>query len=180
MLSIALAHWPCLDKHGDLITTAITNLDLHDGARVCLTYGIDTLYIVHPYQSQRDFAAKIMDHWRTGFGGEYNPLRKRAFEVVRVVDDLAALRARTGTMVVATSARRVKGAVSWAEVRDLAAKSDVCLLFGTGWGLAPQAFEQADAVVEPIAGRDDFNHLPVRAAMAIAIDRVLGGSTWDT
>ena len=179
MLSIALAHWPCLDKHGDLITTAITNLDLHDGARVCLTYGINTLYIVHPNDAQLAFAKKIMDHWLTGFGGEYNPLRKRAFEVVRVVDDLKALRAQSGAKVVATSARRVQDAISWAELRKLAVSSDVCLLFGTGWGLAPQAFAQADAVVEPIAGREDFNHLPVRAAMAIAIDRVLGGSTWD-
>lgn len=180
MLSIALTHWPCLDKHDEVIATAITNLDLHDGARVCLTYGINTLYIVHPYQSQQDFAASIMNHWLTGFGGEYNPLRKRAFEVVRVVDDLAALRAQSGTMVVATSARRVQGAIGWAELRRRVAQNDVCLLFGTGWGLAPQALEQADAVVEPIAGRGDFNHLPVRAAMAIAIDRVLGGNTWDT
>ena len=180
MLSIALAHWPCLDKHGEVIASAITNLDLHDGARVCLTYGINTLYIVHPYQSQRDFAARIMDHWLTGFGGEYNPLRKRAFEVVRVIDDLAALRAQSAATVVATSARRMDGAISWAELRGLDAQGDVCLLFGTGWGLAPQALAQADAVVGPIAGRGDFNHLPVRAAMAIAIDRVLGGNTWDT
>lgn len=180
MLSVALAHWPCLDKHGNVIATAITNLDLHDGARVCLTYGINTLYIVHPYRSQRDFAAKIMDHWLTGFGGEYNPLRKQAFEVVRIVEDLAALRAQGAPTVVATSARRVRNAISWAELVSLAGRSDVCLLFGTGWGLAPQALAQADAVVEPIAGRGDFNHLPVRAAMAIAIDRVLGGNTWDT
>lgn len=174
MLSVAITHWPCLDKHGAEITTAITNLDLHDGARVCLTYGIDTLYIVHPYQSQRDFAAKIMEHWRTGFGGEYNPLRKRAFEVVHLVNDVAAVRAQTGAKIIATSARQAEGSVSWAALKDLANKHDLCLLFGTGWGLAPQAFMEADAVVEPIAGRNGFNHLPVRAAMAIAIDRVLG------
>ncbi|HQP30600.1 MAG TPA: RNA methyltransferase, partial [Deltaproteobacteria bacterium] len=169
MLSIALVHWPCLDKNGDVIATAITNLDLHDGARVCLTYGINTLYIVHPYQSQRDFAARIMDHWLTGFGGEYNPLRKRAFEVVRVIDDLAALRAQSAATVVATSARRIDGAISWAELRGLDAQGDVCLLFGTGWGLAPQALAQADAVVEPIAGRGDFNHLLPPKTLSIAM-----------
>lgn len=174
MVCVALLHWPCLDKHGVEIATAITNLDLHDGARVCLTYGINTLYIVHPYQSQRDFARTIMDHWRTGFGGESNPLRKQAFEVVQVIEDLAMLRAQTQAVVVATSARRMDGALSWDGLKDLAGKQDICLLFGTGWGLAPRALEQADAVVEPIAGRGDYNHLPVRAAMAIAIDRVLG------
>lgn len=174
MLSVALLHWPCLDKHGSRVATAITNLDLHDGARVCLTYGIDTLYIVHPYQSQRAFAQKIMDHWRTGFGGQYNPHRKRAFEVVRLIEDLATLRAATPGALVATSARRVEGALSWDKLREMADRRDVCLLFGTGWGLTPEVLTEADAVVEPIAGRGDFNHLPVRAAMAIAIDRVLG------
>lgn len=174
MFSVALVHSPCLNKLGEVGTTAITNLDLHDGARVCLTYGIDTLYIVHPYQGQRDFAATIMEHWRTGFGGKSNPLRRQAFEIVRLAATLDEVRGLTGGMMVATSARMVPGALSWEAARDLAGQKDMCLVFGTGWGHAPQVLEEVDAVVEPIAGRGDFNHLSVRAAMAIAIDRVLG------
>ncbi|HPC46568.1 MAG TPA: RNA methyltransferase, partial [Deltaproteobacteria bacterium] len=61
MTSVAILHWPCLDRSGREVATAVTNLDLHDGARACLTYGIDTLYIVHPNPSQREFAQRIMD-----------------------------------------------------------------------------------------------------------------------
>jgi tRNA (guanine37-N1)-methyltransferase len=174
VLTIALIHWPCLDKHGGEIVTAITNLDLHDGARVCLTYGIDTLYIVHPYQSQRDFAGKIIDHWLKGFGGRYNPLRKRAFEAVKLVTDLEIVRLETQACMIATSATRYESVISWSELKHWVGWKNICLLFGTGWGLSPQVLKEADAVVEPIEGSGEFNHLSVRAAMAIAIDRVLG------
>jgi hypothetical protein len=48
----------------------------------------------------------------------------------------------------------------------------MCLLFGTGWGISQRVIETFDAVVEPIAGRGDFNHLSVRSAVAIALDRL--------
>jgi tRNA (guanine37-N1)-methyltransferase len=64
--------------------------------------------------------------------------------------------------------------ISWSELKHWAGWKNICLLFGTGWGLSPQVLKEADAVVEPIEGSGEFNHLSVRAAMAIAIDRVLG------
>jgi len=47
------------------------------------------------------------------------------------------------------------------------------LLFGTGWGLAPAVLQEADAVLRPIRGRDAYNHLSVRCAAAILLDRLL-------
>ena len=104
MLYVGLIHWPCMDKNGEEIATAITNLDLHDLARVCLTYGINTLYIVHPNDVQLSFAKKIMDHWLLGFGGVYNPVRKRAFEVITLVKDIEEIKRQTGAYMVGTSA----------------------------------------------------------------------------
>ncbi|MBN1636113.1 MAG: RNA methyltransferase [Deltaproteobacteria bacterium] len=173
-MHLALVHWPCLDKNGQEITTAITNLDLHDLARVGLTYGIDTLYIVHPYQSQLDFAKKIVDHWLKGFGGVYNPVRKRAFELIRLVRDLDEVRENTGAFMIGTTAREYENAISFNEVKNIAHKQDVCLLFGTGWGLAPRIFAQFDAVTEPITGVAEYNHISVRSAVAIIIDRLIG------
>jgi hypothetical protein len=51
----------------------------------------------------------------------------------------------------------------------------VVLLFGTGWGLAPDVHACADLQIEPIASPrlDGFNHLSVRAAAAITFDRLL-------
>jgi hypothetical protein len=172
MLSVALLHWPCLDKNGKEVASAVTNLDLHDCARVCLTYGIDTLYIVHPNRGQLDFAQRIMDHWLRGFGAEYNPFRKRALETVRLVDSIDEIKRQTGGLMVGTSARKMPGCISWAEARRLSRTADMCLLFGTGWGISQRVIETFDAVVEPIAGRGDFNHLSVRSAVAIALDRL--------
>jgi tRNA (guanine37-N1)-methyltransferase len=174
VLYVGLLHWPCLDKNGEEIATAITNLDLHDIARVCLTYGIDTLYIVHPYQGQLDFAKKIMDHWLKGFGGEYNPIRKKALEVIRLVSDIEEIKRQTGARMVGTSAAKTDDCMSWAEARDLVQIEDVCLLFGTGWGIVPRLLETLDGVIEPIDAGGDFNHLSVRSAVSIAIDRIVG------
>ncbi len=172
MLSVALVHWPCMDKNGSEIATAVTNLDLHDCARVCLTYGINTLYILHPNRSQLDFARRIMDHWLTGFGGQYNPLRKKALETVRLVADIEEIRRQGAPLMVGTSARKMRGCITCDDAADLAHTRDVCLLFGTGWGLSPGMLERLDAVIEPIAGEGDFNHLSVRSAVAITVDRI--------
>jgi len=174
MLSIALLHYPCMDKNGEEVTTAITNLDLHDLARVCLTYGIDKLYIVHPYQVQRDFAEKIMSHWRTGYGGHYNPLRKKAFEVVRLAESIDEIKADDNPLIVVTSARGYNKTISWIELKKRINTENICLVFGTGWGLAESFLEKADAVVEPIDAGTGYNHLSVRSAVSIAIDRLLG------
>jgi len=49
----------------------------------------------------------------------------------------------------------------------------VCLIFGTGHGLHPEVLELADAVLEPIHGPTEFNHLSVRSAVSIYLDRLL-------
>lgn len=174
MLYVGLLHWPCMDKNGEEIATAITNLDLHDLARVCLTYGINTLYIVHPNDAQLAFAKKIMDHWLKGFGSGYNPMRKQAFEIVTLVKEIEDIKRRTGAYMVGTSATKIQGSLSWADARRLASERDMCLLFGTGWGIAPRLLQSLDAVIEPIEAGSGFNHLSVRSAVSIAIDRIVG------
>ena len=51
------------------------------------------------------------------------------------------------------------------------------LVFGTGWGLADSVIAEADALLEPVSAREatGYNHLSVRAACAIVLDRLLGG-----
>jgi hypothetical protein len=175
VLYAALIHWPCIDKNGEEIATAITNLDLHDLARVCLTYGINTLYIVHPNDVQLAFAERIMNHWLKGYGGEYNPVRKKALEVISLVKDIEDIKRQTGAYMVGTSAARMDGCISWEQARTIASAKDVCLVFGTGWGIAPRLLKSLDAVLEPIDAGTGFNHLSVRSAVSITIDRIAGG-----
>jgi len=48
------------------------------------------------------------------------------------------------------------------------------LLLGTGWGLTEECFQSADFILEPIAGAGNYNHLSVRSAAAILLDRLRG------
>ena len=48
------------------------------------------------------------------------------------------------------------------------------LVFGTGWGIAGEVIERADHCIEPIRGPSDYNHLSVRSAVSIVLDRLLG------
>jgi hypothetical protein len=48
------------------------------------------------------------------------------------------------------------------------------LVFGTGWGLAPEVMARADLRLAPISGPTAYNHLSVRAAAAIVLDRLCG------
>lgn len=119
-----------------------------------------------------------MDHWLEGYGGKYNPIRKKAFEVITLVKDLEDIKRLTGAYMIGTSATRMDGCISWEQARTIASTRDACLVFGTGWGLAPRLLKSLDAVIEPISSAgNDFNHLSVRSAVSITIDRIAGGNT---
>jgi hypothetical protein len=45
---LALLHYPMYNKRGEIITTSITNLDLHDISRAARTYGAEGFFVVHP------------------------------------------------------------------------------------------------------------------------------------
>lgn len=179
-LAVALVHHPVLDRRGDVVTTAVTNLDLHDIARTARTYGVDRFYVVTPVAGQQSLVERIVGHWRDGFGATYNPDRGEALSLVETVATLeqavAHWRSRAGDLALPllTGARRTDG-ITFAAGRALAQQHPLLLVFGTGWGLAPQVFEGGWPVLAPVRGEDDYNHLPVRAAAAVILDRLLGG-----
>ena len=183
----ALVHYPVKNKQGDVITTAITNLDLHDIARTVRTYGLRGYYVINPMPAQRELAGRIISHWVTGFGATYNPNRGEALSMIKIAasieDAKAEIEAELGVRpkVVATAAKRAKGAAGYAEMRDVMADgAPYILAFGTGWGLTAEFLESADYVLMPIegagggGGAGDYNHLPVRSAVAIILDRLFG------
>jgi hypothetical protein len=182
-IAIALVHYPVLDAKQAIVTTAITNLDVHDLARSARTYGVSDYFIVHPITAQRDLLARICEHWRDGAGGKRIPDRKLALELVRPVATLEeaydALGGRAEIEMWVTAARALASPVSLKEAREklLEPGKPVLLVFGTGWGLAPEVIDAADALLEPVRARETtgYNHLSVRAACAIVLDRLLGG-----
>ena len=74
---IGLIHYPIYNKHMEVVTTALTNYDLHDIARTAKTYDVKRYFIVHPVEAQREMANRIMNHWKTGGGVKYNVNRKK-------------------------------------------------------------------------------------------------------
>jgi len=90
-LYIALLHYPVCNKEGRVVTTSVTNMDIHDISRTARTYGVKRFYIVTPIAKQRELVEKILDHWREGYGASFNPLRKEAFEIVEVKESLEAV-----------------------------------------------------------------------------------------
>lgn len=181
-LFLALLHHPVLDRNGRLITSAVTSLDLHDLARSSRTFGVRALYVVHPVADQREFARSVIDHWRIGYGRSFDARRVEALELIELVADLdAALAAAERVsgrrpLVVYTSARAESG-ISYVSMRQRMNEpgaAPVLVLLGTGFGLAPAMRERADVVLEAIRGPGDYNHLSVRAAASIILDRLRG------
>ena len=182
-LAIALVHYPVLDAKGETVTTAITNLDVHDLARSARTYGCSDYFLVHPITAQRELVLRICDHWTNGSSGKRIPDRKLALALARVVPSLedayAALGGRENIEVWVTAARKLGPAISMREAREKLegpSGKPVLVLFGTGWGMASVVVEGADFALEPIRAEaaSGYNHLSVRAACAIALDRLCG------
>ena len=180
---IALLHYPVYDRQERVTATALTTLDIHDVARLARTYGLKGFYVVTPLQSQQTLARRLIDHWVTGRGAEYNPTRKEALSLVRMADNLEAvvtgIEQKEGRepKIVATTARRYAQSRSYGEMIGLLRRggdTPYLILLGTGWGLTREVVEGADYVLEPIEGKG-YNHLSVRTAAAIILDRLLGG-----
>jgi hypothetical protein len=180
-VAIALVHHPVLDAQSAVVTTAVTNLDVHDLARSARTYGISDYFVAHPIAAQRQLVERIREHWIEGSSGKRIPDRREALTLLRVVasldEALEALGGRGGVEIWVTAARRLGPCLTFADARSRveADGKPVLVVFGTGWGLAPAVVDAADARLEPIESmREKYNHLSVRAACAIALDRLLG------
>lgn len=185
-LNVALIHYPVLNKHGEVIASSITNLDLHDIARSARTYGIANYYVVHPTKTLRRLSEKICNHWEEGYGSTYNPNRSEALRAISLVPDLddaiTDIEVRTGKLpkIITTSARDSahdgEGVLGFDAMRALIYQSEdpQLILFGTGWGLTDEIMAKANFQLAPVKGCTDYNHLSVRAAAAIIFDRLFG------
>lgn len=180
-LNLALIHHPVINKRAEIIGSAVTNLDIHDIARTARTYGVANYFIATPFEDQQQLVGELLAHWQTGYGAAYNPARREALDIVTVVDSLQAAAAilteRYGRrpLLVATSALMRDTATGYRELAlKIKHREPVLLFFGTAHGLAPELIAAADTMLPPIKGGTDYNHLSVRSAASIIVDRLLG------
>jgi len=181
---VALMHDQVNLKDDRVGTSSVTSLDLHDIARSAATYGLEKYFIVTPLKDQQKIVQTLLDFWATE-GKEYNLHRHRAVQLVQLADTLdkvvTQIKKETGKepIIVGTSAQEYKDIPShlityhdqemvWKEGRP------VLLLLGTAYGLSEVLLKRCHYLLTPIKGLSDFNHLSVRSAAAIILDRWLG------
>ena len=198
---IALLHTPVVNRKGAIVTTAVTNMDIHDISRSAKTYGMKGYFIVTPIEDQHELVGRILGHWGTDRSKAYHPDRVEAVSLVRLVHTFeevkAAIRLEHGENpeVVLTDARPIPNALSYAEYKaELASPSrggspgssgspqggsqkPVLLVFGTGWGISDVFYPEVHRILAPVygpGGAEGYNHLSVRSAVAIILDRLFG------
>ena len=179
-IHLALVHFPVYNKNGEIVASSVTTLDIHDIARICRTYDLGGFYVVTPLETQRRLVERMLRHWLTGYGAEYNSTRKEALLTTYVTtcleDAIQDIAQRFGEKprTIVTDAKPFPRNIGHNQMRgELKNGGQRLLIFGTGWGLEQGLVRKADYLLAPIQGCNGYNHLPVRAAIAIILDRLL-------
>ncbi len=178
---IALIHYPVYNNRFKIITTAFTNLDVHDIARSAVTYGIEKFYLVQPNPEQQKLVNRVLNHWTKGEGASFNESRSQALHLVALRDTLQDVTQEIEKIegqkpvTIVTDARPVDNMIGFGDLRELIFSGEqkpYLILLGTGWGLAKEIMESADYTLKPVSGYTNYNHLSVRSAAAIILDRL--------
>jgi len=167
-------------------------MDIHDISRSAKTFGAAGYFLVTPIEDQHELVGRIIGHWRTEQSKPYHPDRVEAVNLVRMAKSFdevkAAIRVEHGQdpEVVLTDARPVlfsaASSVTYAEYRRILsdparATKPVALVFGTGWGISDVFYPEVHRILAPVYGPEGeggYNHLSVRSAVAIILDRLFG------
>lgn len=186
-LYVGLVHYPVYNKSHVKIASAITTLDLHDISRTAKTYGAKSFFVINPLEDQQLLAERVKNHWTEGFGARYNHDRCAAMQLIQIVPalehalEIIELTEGECPLVVVTDAGlHNERSISFAGLRTAIGSGRlVLLLFGTAWGLHREVIRAADHVLAPIRGNNGYNHLSVRTAAAIILDRLAGSGNQD-
>lgn len=187
-LSFCLVHYPVSLGPKKIGASSLTNLDIHDIARISRSYAMGSFYPVTPLRDQLRVLEEILRHWTRGPGGTGNADRAQALGLVQPATSLeeavAHMTAQHGTrprLVASSAVWPAKGKASQPErmpmtprdVRRWCDQGPVMLCLGTAQGLAPEVLEQCEGTLRPVRFLG-YNHLSVRSAAAILADRILG------
>ena len=122
-LYLAVVHHPVLNRLGEVITTSITNLDLHDPARVARSYGFAGVFMITPIHEQRALVKRILSYWHAGDSARQHPIRAAALQRVSPIASIAAaqqaIASATGQhpQTVGTSAKPGRATTTFAALR---------------------------------------------------------------
>ena len=174
-------HYPAYNNRLEVISTAFKSIDAHDISRDATTYGVKKFYLINPVEEQRRLAGRLVDHWIEGEGRSFNETKSKAFGIITImstieeaVEQIEEIEGKKPKIVV-TDARFSDDMTGYRVLREKIFENTepFLILFGTGWGLTLETIKAADYVLKPISGYSEFNHLSVRSAAAIVLDRLL-------
>jgi hypothetical protein len=185
---IALLHTPMVNRKGAVVTTSVTNLDIHDLSRSAKTFGIRGYFVVTPIEDQHELMQRILGHWSSESSKQHHPDRVAALSLVQMARSFEevkeSIRAAHGDYpeVVLTDARPIPNSISYSAYRRELENpgrdhKPALLVFGTGWGISDAFYPEVHRILAPIYGSggvEGYNHLSVRAAVAIILDRLFG------
>jgi len=187
-LSFCLVHYPVSLGPKKIGASSLTNLDIHDIARISRSYAMGSFYPVTPLRDQLRVLEEILRNWTRGPGGTGNADSAQALGLVQPATSLeeavAHMTAQHGTrprLVASSAVWPAKGKASQPrrmpmtprDVRRWCDQGPVMLCLGTAQGLAPEVLEQCEGTLRPVRFLG-YNHLSVRSAAAILADRILG------
>jgi len=180
---VVLMHDEINLKDNRIGTTSVASLDIHDAARSCATYGIKNYFMVSPLKDQQKIMRYFLSFWHSDAGKNYNKSRhdavSRVMPMLSLDETIATITEQEGCrpLLIATSAKPHDGLEKidfFSQSKLWQQKKPILFVFGTGQGLADQVLDRCDFILHPIEGMTNYNHLSVRAAVAIILDRWLG------
>jgi hypothetical protein len=179
---IGLVHYPVYNKNKEVIIAAVATVNLHDLARLAKTYELGGYFVINPLEDQHALINRFLAHWLKGYGGLYNPQRICPLHLIYSVYSLQEAisfiknKWQQSPQIIITSACQNEYNLDYPQARRLLRQQiPFLILFGTAWGLSKDLISQTNYVLKAIEGVGNYNHLSVRAAAAIILDRLLGG-----
>ena len=137
---------------------------------------------MQPNKEQQRLAERVLNHWIEGEGASFNRSRSQALEFVQIIDSNELVvheiekKEKQKPVIIVTDARNTDTMTGYNKLRQMIFdKTDgrpFLILFGTGWGLSKEIMGGADYYLKPVNGYTDYNHLSVRSAAAIILDRL--------
>lgn len=177
-IHLVLRHDSVLGRGGKIIDANVTQIDLHDFCRLSTTYGLGGFHCVTEMEAQHRICSEILDYWHEGPGKTYNPDRVSALGLLKLHRSFHELETQMegeNPLWIGTSANESDKKIDFSELSDIIERSgrSAVIQFGTSWGLSPEQMSRCDWVLPPIDGHNGYNHLSVRCAAAIIVDRLL-------
>ena len=179
---VGLVHYPVYNKNNEIVATSVTNFDIHDISRTCRTYNIKNYFIITPLEAQQELTNRIIGFWQDGDGKKFNKNRNEAFESTRLMtsieEGIKCIEETEGKTpkIITTSAKKFQNSTDYISMgKEMVSDGEpYLLLFGTGWGLTDEVMNMSYKILNPVRGDTEYNHLSVRSAVSIILDRLFG------